>query len=85
MKNDDFGVAILSMTNGGDLESHLLIAVTDDDLRGKYECFSSADPDAAKETFFIGSKKTRYCYCFHEVTVSQRYKSHFASTPGYSR
>lgn len=85
VKNDDFGVAILSMTNGGDLESHLLIAVTDDDLRGKYECFSSADPDAAKETFFIGSKKTRYCYCFHEVTVSQRCKSHFASTLGYSR
>ena len=53
---DDLGVAILSIKNNGSFESHLLIAVTDEDLRGKYECFSSDDPDVAKETFFIGSK-----------------------------
>ena len=53
---DDLGVAILSIKNGESLESHLLIAVTDEDLRGKYECFSSDDPDVAKATFFIGSK-----------------------------
>lgn len=52
---DDLGVAILSIKNGESLESHLLIAVTDEDLRGKYECFSSNDPDVAKATFFIGN------------------------------
>ena len=58
MKEEDLGVAILSMkTPLGSLESHLLIAVTSEDLRGKYECFSSANPNVAQKTFLIGSKK----------------------------
>ena len=57
LKEEDLGVAILStLKETGSLESHLLIAVTSDDLRGKYECFSSADSNEAQETFFIGSK-----------------------------
>jgi len=51
--NDDLGIAILSLKNGGSLESHLFVAVTADDLRGKYECFSSDDPDVAMQTFLI--------------------------------
>lgn len=55
LKEEDLGVAVLSaLKKTGSLESHLLIAVTSDDLRGKYECFSSADSNEAQETFFIG-------------------------------
>lgn len=39
------------------LKSHLFVAVTNDALRGKYECFSSDEPDMAMETFFIESKE----------------------------
>ena len=57
LKEEDLGVATLSaLEKPGSWESHLLIAVTSEDLRGKYECFSSADSNAAQETFFIGSK-----------------------------
>ncbi|CAH3193422.1 unnamed protein product, partial [Porites evermanni] len=55
LKEEDLGVAILSaLKKPGSWESHLLIAVTSEDLRGKYECFSSADSNATQETFFIG-------------------------------
>lgn len=56
LKNNDLGVAMLSTKNGGILESHLFIAVTDDDLRGKYTCVSSNEPDVVLQTFIIKSK-----------------------------
>ena len=63
--NNDLGIAILPTKNDGSLESHLFIAVTDDDLRGKYECFSSDDdPDVAKEMFLIKSKKKFFFFIY---------------------
>lgn len=63
LSNSDLGIAILSTTNNGSLDSHLFIAVTDDDIRGKYECFSSDDLDVAMEAFVIESKRT-HCSFF---------------------
>ena len=73
LKEEDLGVAILSALKNltGSLESHLLIAVTSDDLRGKYECFSSADSNAAQHTFFIGSKKMIPCYTLKQNSAEQ--------------
>ena len=68
--NDDLGIAILSLKNGGSLESHLFVAVTADDLRGKYECFSSDDPDVAMQTFLIKSK----IYC---MLSNNKVSSHY--------
>ena len=78
MKEEDLGVAILStLKETGSLESHLLIAVTSDDLRGKYECFSSADSNEALETFFIGSKnkslRPRPVHTYPEIFVSANF------------
>lgn len=56
LTNNDLGVAMLSMKNGDTLESHLFIAVTDDDLRGKYTCISSDKPYEALQVFIIESK-----------------------------
>lgn len=56
INNEELGLEILSYNESGAapfLKSHLLVAVTDDDLRGKYECFSSDDPRVAMKTFFI--------------------------------
>lgn len=47
---------MLSMKNGDTLESHLFIAVTDDDVRGTYTCMSSENSDEALQTFIIESK-----------------------------
>ena len=60
INNEELGLEILSYNESGAapfLKSHLLVAVTDDDLRGKYECFSSDDPRVAMKTFFIKSKE----------------------------
>ena len=38
------------------MESHLFVAVTDDDLRGKYVCISSDKHDEVLRTFVIESK-----------------------------
>lgn len=59
LSNSDLGIAILSTTNNGSLDSHLFIAVTDDDIRGKYECFSSDDLDVAMEAFVIENDPAR--------------------------
>ncbi|XP_068693824.1 uncharacterized protein [Montipora foliosa] len=56
INNEELGLEILSYNVSGAapfFKSHLLVAVTDDDLRGKYECFSSDDPGVAMKTFFI--------------------------------
>ena len=57
LSNGDLGVALLETKNDGTMESHLFIAVTDDDYRGKYTCMSSNEPDVVLRTFVIGSKK----------------------------
>ena len=57
LSENDFGVTILLCNDSASLKSHLFVAVTNDALRGKYECFSSDEPDMAMETFFIESKE----------------------------
>ena len=57
LSKNDFGVAILICNDSAFLKSHLFVAVTNNGLRGKYECFSSDEPDMAMETFFIESKE----------------------------
>lgn len=47
---------MLSIKDGDLLKSYLFIAITDDDLRGKYICTLSDEPDVALQTFIIGSK-----------------------------
>ena len=48
---------MLSLIENADtLKSYLFIAITDDDLRGKYTCTSSDEPDVTLQTFIIESK-----------------------------
>lgn len=56
LENADLGVEILSIQNGDTLKSHLFIAITDDDLRGKYTCTLSDEPDVTLQAFIIESK-----------------------------
>lgn len=57
LENSDLGVEVLSIPNGNTWESHLFLAITDDDLRGKYTCTSSDDPDVTLQAFIIESKR----------------------------
>lgn len=59
LSNSDLGVAVLETKNGGNMESHLFVAVTDDDLRGKYVCISSDKPDEVLRTFVIENDPAR--------------------------
>ncbi|KAJ7374560.1 hypothetical protein OS493_004898 [Desmophyllum pertusum] len=59
LTNNDVGVAMLSVKNGATWESHLFIAVTDDDLRGKYTCMSSDKPDVVLQAFIIENDPAR--------------------------
>ncbi|XP_020623684.1 uncharacterized protein LOC110061179 [Orbicella faveolata] len=59
LENADLGVEILSIQNGDTLKSHLFIAITDDDLRGKYTCTSSDEPDVTLQAFIIENDPDR--------------------------
>ena len=65
LSENDFGVTILLCNDSTFLKSHLFVAVTNDALRGKYECFSSDEPDMAMETFLIESKEQLQRYAYH--------------------
>ena len=63
LENSDLGVEMLSMTeNDHTSKSHLFIAITDDDLRGKYTCTSSDEPDVTLQTFIIESKTVNHLF-----------------------
>lgn len=64
LANSDLGIAMLSTKTGDTLDSHLFIAVTDDDLRGKYTCTSSDEPDVILQAFFIESKTVHHLFLF---------------------
>ena len=55
---------MLSTTNGSILKSHLFIAITNDDLRGKYTCMSSDEPDVTLQAFIIESKRVHQLHSF---------------------
>lgn len=59
LENSDLGVEMLSIKDGDLLKSYLFIAITDDDLRGKYICTLSDEPDVALQTFIIGNDPDR--------------------------
>lgn len=59
LQNSDLGVEMLPIKKGDFLESHLFIAITDDDLRGEYTCTLSDEPDVTLQTFIIGNDPAR--------------------------
>lgn len=59
LTDGDLGVAVLETKNGNNKESHLFVAVTDDDLRGKYVCISRDKPNEVLQTFVIENDPAR--------------------------
>lgn len=74
LTNNDVGVAMLSVKNGATWESHLFIAVTDDDLRGKYTCMSSDKPDVVLQAFIIESKAINRYFFFYEERTTVKFR-----------
>ncbi|XP_029184465.1 uncharacterized protein LOC114952651 isoform X1 [Acropora millepora] len=70
LSENDFGVTILLCNDSAFLKSHLFVAVTNDALRGKYECFSSDEPDMAMETFLIENDPAQEKLLSTEDTVA---------------
>lgn len=51
--DDSPGVVIISWNNGTTIQSHLLVAVTSDDRRGKYTCVASNQDGKTRQSFVI--------------------------------
>lgn len=56
VKDKDEGIAILSKSNDNVEESHLFIAVSGNERRGKYICVASNEEGVAKQSFNIRRK-----------------------------
>ena len=61
--DDSAGVVIISWNNGTTIQSHLLVAVTSDDRRGKYSCVASNKDGKTRQSFVIeGEGKVKSAY-----------------------
>ena len=56
VKDKDEGIAILSKRNASVEESHLFVAVSGNERRGKYICVASNEGGVAKQSFNIKRK-----------------------------
>ena len=57
LRDDNPNVAIISWKNDTTIQSHLLVAVTSDDRRGKYTCVASNKKGETRQSFVIEDSK----------------------------
>lgn len=57
-RDDSPGVVIISWNNVTTIQSHLLVAVTSDDRRGKYTCVASNKKGKTRQSFVIEESQT---------------------------